>query len=202
MVRFKLRNEFNKSRTSENWKKYKQQRNKCLSILKGTKSYYFNNLNPKVITDNKKFWSAVKPLFLDKSKTMNTIVLYEKEKIMKKYNRVSEVLNKYFTNLTKSLKLKKCITRKRFLNTYIKKINQSYPKTETFSFREIRETETLETIKSLRKNKAALFKGIPMRIIKDAAHVYSHRLTIIFNNCIKNNKFPDILKYADITPVF
>ena len=41
-----------------------------------------------------------------------------------------------------------------------------------------------------------------MRIIKDKAHVYSHRLTIIFNNCIKNSKFPDILKYADITPVF
>ena len=27
-------------------------------------------------------------------------------------------------------------------------------------------------------------------------------LTIIFNNCIRNSKFPDILKYADITPVF
>ena len=35
MVRSKLRNEFNKSQMSENWKKYKQQRNKCLSILKG-----------------------------------------------------------------------------------------------------------------------------------------------------------------------
>ena len=202
MVRSKLRNEFNKSRTSENWKKYKQQRNKCLSILKGTKTNYFNNLNPKVITDNKKFWSAVKPLFSDKSKAMNTIVLYEKGKIIKNYKRVSEVLNKYFTNLTKSLKLKKCISRKSFLNTSIKKINQSYPKTETFSFREIRETETLEIIKSLPKNKATVFKDIPMRIIKDAAHVYSHRLTIIFNNCIKNSKFPDILKYADITPVF
>ena len=47
-----------------------------------------------------------------------------------------------------------------------------------------------------------MFKDIPMRIIKDAAHVYSHRLTIIFNNCIKNSKFPDILEHADITPVF
>ena len=134
--------------------------------------------------------------------SMNTIALYEKGKIIKNYKRVSEVLNKYFTNLTKSLKLKKCISRKSFLNTSIKKINQSYPKTETFSFREIRETETLEIIKSLPKNKATVFKDIPMRIIKDAAHVYSHRLTIIFNNCIKNSKFPDILKYADITPVF
>ena len=84
----------------------------------------------------------------------------------------------------------------------MKKINQSYPKQETFSFREIRETETLEIIKSLPKNKATVFKDIPMRIIKNAAHVYSHRLTIIFSNCIRNGKFPDILKYADITPIF
>ena len=80
MVRSKLRNEINKSQTSEYWKKYKPQRNKCLSILKGTKTNYFNNLNPKVITDNKKFWSAVKPLFSGKSKAMNTIVYMKKEK--------------------------------------------------------------------------------------------------------------------------
>ena len=41
-----------------------------------------------------------------------------------------------------------------------------------------------------------------MRIIKDAAHVYSHRLTLIFNNYIRNGKFPDTLKYTDITQVF
>ena len=64
MVRSKLRNEFNKSRTSENWKKYKQQRNKCLYILKGTKANYFNNLNPKFITDNKKFLVSSETSFL------------------------------------------------------------------------------------------------------------------------------------------
>ena len=144
----------------------------------------------------------MKPLFSDKSKAMNIIVLYEKGKIIKNYKRVSEVLNKYFTNLTKSLKLKKCISRKSFLNTSIKKTNQSYPKKETFSFRELRETETLEIIKSLPKNKATVFKDIPMRIIKGAAHVYSHGLRITFSNCIENRTFQDILKYADITPVF
>ena len=41
-----------------------------------------------------------------------------------------------------------------------------------------------------------------MRIIKNAADVYFHRLTIIFNNCIRNGKFPDVLRHADITPVF
>ena len=31
-----------------------------LSILKGTRTNYFINLNRKVITGNKKFWSAMK----------------------------------------------------------------------------------------------------------------------------------------------
>ena len=76
----------------------------------------------------------------------------------KNYQEISEVLNKYFTNLAKSLKFKKCKSRKNYLNISVKKINQSYPKEETFSFREIRETETLEIIKSLLKNKATVFK--------------------------------------------
>ena len=87
------------------------------------------------------------------------------------------------------------------MNSSVKKINQSYPETEPFSFREIRENETLQIIKSLPKNKATVFKDIPMRIINEAAHVYCHRPTFIFNNCIKNSKFRDTLKYADITPV-
>ena len=79
----------------------------------------------------------MKPLFPDKSKAMDTIVLYEKGKIIKNFIRVSEVLNKYFKNLTKYLELKKCTSRKGFLNISIKKINQSYPKRETFSFRSL-----------------------------------------------------------------
>ena len=36
------------------------------------------------MTDNKKYWSAVKPLSSDKSKAMNSIVLYQKGKIANK----------------------------------------------------------------------------------------------------------------------
>ena len=72
MLKSKLQIKFNKFETPENLKKYKQQRNN-----------YFDNLNAKVIADNKKFWSVVKLLFSNKMKAMNTIVLSEKEKIMK-----------------------------------------------------------------------------------------------------------------------
>ena len=65
----------------------------------------------------------MKHLFSDKSKAMNTIVLYKKGKIMQNYKKVSEVLNKYFTNLTKSLNLKNVHQEYIFLNASIKKIN-------------------------------------------------------------------------------
>ena len=36
----------------------------------------------------------------------------------------------------------------------------------------------------------------------NSVHIYSQVLTNIFNDCVKSGNFPDILKYADITPVF
>ena len=63
----------------------------------------------------------------------------------------------------------KNVYQERVFEYIYKETNQSYPKTETFSFHKICETETIKIIKSLPKNKATFFKDIPMRTIKDAA---------------------------------
>ena len=52
MKRSKLRNTFNKKRSSENWQNYKRQRNICSNILKSTKKTFFEALNINEITDN------------------------------------------------------------------------------------------------------------------------------------------------------
>ena len=41
----KLRNTFNKKRSSENWQNYMRQRNICSNILKSTKKTFFETLN-------------------------------------------------------------------------------------------------------------------------------------------------------------
>ena len=53
MKRSKLRNTFNKKRSSENWQNYKRQRNICSNILKSTKKTFFETLNINEITDKK-----------------------------------------------------------------------------------------------------------------------------------------------------
>ena len=104
MIRSRLRNKLDKSRTCANLQNYRTQRNKCTKVLRNAKQQYFNRLNSKSITDTKKLRKSVKPLFSNKSKTGNTIILHENNRIIKDNKKISHTSNKYFTNLTKTLK--------------------------------------------------------------------------------------------------
>ena len=56
MKRSNLKNKFNKIRTNENWAAYKRQRNLCVGVLRQNKKSYYARLDPKTVSDNKKFW--------------------------------------------------------------------------------------------------------------------------------------------------
>ena len=63
MQKSRLRNEHLKDKTRAARIAYKKQRNVCVSILCKSKKCYFENLDTKNITGNKKFWGTVEPLF-------------------------------------------------------------------------------------------------------------------------------------------
>ena len=69
--------------------KYNKQRNLCVRIIRKAKSYY-ENLDPKDITDSKKFWATVKPFFSNKIKSTEYITLEENGKIRSKWYIISE----------------------------------------------------------------------------------------------------------------
>ena len=63
MKRTELCNKFFKHKTDESRQAFVKQRNYCVSLLRKSKRNYYSNLNVKDITDNKKFWKTIKPLF-------------------------------------------------------------------------------------------------------------------------------------------
>ena len=79
MTRSRLRNRDLKSRSEENQKLFCKQRNKCVSLLPKSKKDYFENLNEKNITDNKRFWKTVKPFLTKKIHLPERINLTEEE---------------------------------------------------------------------------------------------------------------------------
>ena len=202
MKRSKLRNTFNKKRSSENWQNYKRQRNICSNILKSTKKTFFETLNTNEITDNRKFWKTVKPFFTDKCKTTNNIILTEKNETLNDNKKISNTFNEYFTNITKGLNLRESTGNINFENEEsCKKIKENFGN-ETFSFETISKKDVLNLIKQLPGNKATVSNDIPVSVLKESVSAYYEKLTDIFNNCIRSGTFPEILKKAKVTPVF
>ena len=107
MLRSQLKKKFNNNKSEENSKKYKQQRNYCVKLLRKTKMEYFQNMNVNKVNDNKMFLKTVKPRFSNKCKTANTIILTEGNMIMKNEKLIADTFNNYFADITKTLKLKK-----------------------------------------------------------------------------------------------
>ena len=83
MLRTKLRNQFLKKKTLEARTNYNKQRNICVSLVKKAKRGYYENLDLKVINDNKNFSATVKPLFSNKIKSAENIFLDESGEISK-----------------------------------------------------------------------------------------------------------------------
>ena len=51
-------------------------------------------------------------------------------------------------------------------------------------------------------NKASLIEDIPIKILKNSIHIYSKKLTHIFNECFIEGKFHGTLEIVDVTPIF
>ena len=63
MHRSKLKNIYNKYRTEDNSANYRKQRNFCVNLLRKNKTEYFQKLVVKDLSENRKLWKTIKPLF-------------------------------------------------------------------------------------------------------------------------------------------
>ena len=69
-----------------------------MSLLKKTKTEYYQNLDEKNALDKKKCWKTVKPLLSDSFVSREKINLTENEK-------TEETLNNFFSNIVKKLEI-------------------------------------------------------------------------------------------------
>ena len=103
MKRSKSYKDFLKDRNDASQSAYKKQRNLCVTLLRKAKKQYFSNLEPKLITDNKKFWKSVKPLFSDKITVTKIIILIENGEVLSSDTDIVDTFNVYFSNVVQNL---------------------------------------------------------------------------------------------------
>ena len=59
----------------------------------------------KLLTDNRKFWRTVKPLFSDKIQASTAITLLENDELANDNKVVANIFNNYFVRITDSLNI-------------------------------------------------------------------------------------------------
>ena len=218
MLRTRLRNKYNQNRIAENWNNFRRQRNLCAKLFRTEKKRYYNNLDVKLITDNKKFWKTVKPLFSDKIKTQNKIVLVENDDVISDDRQIAEIFNNYFVTVTETLGIAENLDNVRStegiidpvekaIEKYanhpsIKTILTRFPVVAGFSFEHVTVSKIETEIKNLNSNKATTFGNIPPKLLKTNSDICAEPLQKIFNECVSKSQFPDELKAADVSSLF
>ena len=217
MLRSSMKNKYMKFKTPDLHRAYKKQKNFTNRLLKKERKRFFSNLDLKNITDNKKFWQTVKPLFGNSGATTNKINLVEDEEVIADDGKIAETFNDFFDKAVCNLNL---VENTGILNDAnhlldpvgkalykfkdhpsILEIKKHVVNDAKFSFSRVTEKEMIKQIEVLNTKKSGTFMNIPTQKLKDAKEEIAKPLTLIWNEQILvNMKFPSKLKLADIIP--
>ena len=222
MKRSRLENNNRETLTEKSLKAYKKQKNYVSRLYKKERKMFFNSLNPSVISDNRKFWKTVKPLFSNKGNYGNKIKLVENEEIIDDDTKVAEELNNFFKTAVASLDIhgnpytvenvenmsdsvEKAIKKFEFHPSILlikNKIGKNVSQ-NLFCFNEVTKAEVLKEINYINNKKANPFNTIPSKILKISSECSADTLTSLINKSLTSSrKFPSNLKLADITPIY
>ena len=69
-------------------------------------------------------------------------------------------------------------------------------------FNPVSKKDITDAIKKLPSNKASIANNILVSVMKQFANCYCEKLSNILKDCLKENRFPNLMKVVEISPVF
>ena len=95
MKRSRVRNKYSKNNSEENRKLCIKQRNYCVSLLRKTRKAYYENLDERKISDNKRFSKTPKSSLSEKFSAGERVSLSVNGEIVKIEKGTAEVFNNF-----------------------------------------------------------------------------------------------------------
>ena len=196
MHRSKLKNIYDNYRTEDNWENHKKQGNFCVNLLRKTNTEYFQKLNVKDLSDNRKFWKTIKPFLSNKGLKCNKLMLKENNQLFTEEKELATVMNTFFVNITESLDLKKDddpslnpinsenisdILQKHKNHPSVQDFSQTFMTNKKFSFEFMTEDLVREEIMNLDGSKATPIGDISVDILKAAVDIHLPFITNSIN---------------------
>ena len=182
------------------------------------KKVYFSSLNINKVVDNKSFWKIVKPFLSNKTISSEKITLIDDDEFITDEQKVANTLNDFFSSIVTSLNLPesqnadplsdnidhptlKAIMKWRN-HPSILAFTTVHENRERFTFSFATITDVVKEINILHSSKVIQEADLPIKLLKDNTNFFTVYMAKHFNNSLKNEKFPNCLKLASVTPVF
>ena len=217
MDRSRLEKRYYNNMTPLNRLIYRKQKNYVSNLYKKERKKYYENLDINQITDNKKFWKSIKPLFNENSNGAEKITIIDNNKVITSDDGLCQVFNDFFKDAVNNLNIHENefivnkvevisnpiddIIKKFSDHPSIKDINNNVIP-GTFNFMEITKDDIEFEINKLNASKSGMFSSIPAKLLKIASDIISDELSVIWNReVLHRGSFSGKLKLADITPI-
>ena len=183
-----------------NWSKFRSYRNELNRKILKSKQTYFKSEIIKAKTNSQKTWKTMNKIInIKKNNVHNEIkeILDENNQTVNEPKKMSNIFNKYFTTI--GSKLSQNITSN---------LNYTNPKhtknkiRDSFYLSPMSPSEVKTYILQLNSNKATKSNSVPIKILKLTVDIVAPILSTIFNKCIYEGVFPDMLKSAEVHPIY
>ena len=199
----------NKFRTFGNsfWEENRRQRNRVVSIRKKSLSAYFAK---HCASKNKSFWSTVKPFMTNKNSKKNcNIILSEADQMVVDNEKVADIFNKHFSTIASTIGFpdridttNSAIDKHRNHASVVKIKGKFSDRIDSFCFTTVSHDMINRKLRNINGRKATGYDNIPGKLLRLAHSELAFPLTNLINTCLTRNTFPDIMKYAELSPIF
>ena len=146
--------------------------------------------------NNNKVWKIINDVINYKTKKLGSIpetIFDSNNKLQSNPFNISWAFNEYFANV--GAKMASLISPKGINKTSLPSLPQSLFLTS------ITEQEIIMQLNILNPNKSTAVNDIPIKLIKLSTCVIAPILTSLYNRCLTESKFPQVLKVAQITSI-
>ena len=105
MKRSELKAKYLKKSALENFNKFRKQKNFCSRLYKKERRKFLDKLDIKLVTDNKKFQTNIKPFLIDKTSKSCKITLVEGDEIISADKFIAQKFDKFNENTVSFLNI-------------------------------------------------------------------------------------------------
>ena len=140
------------------------------------------------------------------------INLLDGDTVVADNGKLSDILNNHFVNIASSLAEPESASLQKAFNDIlcqyeshpsVVKIKELNPNiTDEFEFMVVTSDQLYNELIHLQSDQACGYDGYPSKLLKLGASVLCNSLLPIINYCLDTSYFSQLLKYAEITPIF